>query len=208
MNIFNSYVKEYDSWYEKNKYAYFSEIKAIKKVIPKRGIGLEIGVGTGRFAGPLGITFGVDPSKKMLEIAKKRGVKTVLAKGEKLPFGDNKFDYILIAITLCFVDNPEQVIKEAKRVLKDKGKLIIAIVDKNSHLGEFYQQKKKQRHRFYKEAKFYSAREVIKMLEKYQFNRITSYQTIFHSLEKIKKIEQPKKGFGKGGFVVICGKKN
>jgi len=54
---------------------YLSELKALKKVILEKKKGLEIGVGTGRFASPLGIEYGIDPSEKMLEIAKKRGVK-------------------------------------------------------------------------------------------------------------------------------------
>ena len=74
MNIFNHNYKKYDLWYERNKFAYLSELEAVKKVLPKRGEGLEIGVGTGRFAAPLGITAGVDPSKNMIKIAKKRGI--------------------------------------------------------------------------------------------------------------------------------------
>jgi len=100
MKIFDIYSKEYDQWYEENKFAYLSELEALKKVVPKKGKGLEIGVGTGRFAQPLGVTFGIDPSKKMLEIAKKRGIKTSVGKGENLPFTDNEFDYVLIVITI------------------------------------------------------------------------------------------------------------
>ena len=207
MKIFDIYSKEYDQWYEENKFAYLSELETLKKVVPKKGKGLEIGVGTGRFAQPLGVAFGIDPSKKMLEIAKKRGIKTFVGKGENLPFADNEFDYVLIVITICFVKNPERVISEARRVLKNNGKLIIGIVDKNSHLGKFYQEKKKQGHRFYKFANFFSAKEIIKLLEKYNFKEIVTYQTIFQPLENIKKVEKPKKGFGKGGFVVVCGKK-
>jgi len=207
MKIFDIYSKEYDQWYEENKFAYLSELGALKKVVPKKGKGLEIGVGTGRFAQPLGVAFGIDPSKKMLEIAKKRGIKTFVGEGENLPFTDNEFDYVLIVITICFVKNPERVISEARRVLKNNGKLIIGIVDKNSHLGKFYQEKKRQGHRFYKFANFFSAKEIIKLLEKYNFKEIVTYQTIFQSLENIKKVEKPKKGFGKGGFVVVCGKK-
>jgi ubiquinone/menaquinone biosynthesis C-methylase UbiE len=114
----------------------------LKKVVPKKGIGLEIEVGTGRFAQPLGVAFEIDPSKKMLEIAKKRGIKTFVGKRENLPLGDNEFDYVLIVIVICFVKNPERVISEARRVLKNNRKLIIGIVDKDSHLGKFYQQKK------------------------------------------------------------------
>jgi ubiquinone/menaquinone biosynthesis C-methylase UbiE len=69
--------------------------------------------------------------------------------------------------------------KEAKRVLKIGGKLIIGIIDKNSTLGQFYLEKKKQGHLFYKYASFYSVDEIVKMLEKYGFGKFKFYQTIF-----------------------------
>jgi len=206
-NIFDIYPKEYDNWYEENKFAYLSEIEALKKVIPEKGEGLEIGVGTGRFAQPLRIKTGIDPSSKMLEIAKTRGIKTYLGVGENLPFGDKEFDFILIVITLCFVQNPEQVIRESNRVLKDNGKLIIGIIDKNSYLGKLYQKKKEEGHRFYKKANFYSTEEVIELLKKHNFGKFTFYQTIFKPLEKLNKIEKPKKGYGKGSFVAISARK-
>ena len=84
-NIFDKYYKRYDAWYDRHKFAYLSELGALKKVIPKKGKGLEIGVGTGRFAHALGIKYGIDPSKRMLEIAKRRKIKAVLGYGEKLP---------------------------------------------------------------------------------------------------------------------------
>ena len=68
--IFDRYYKKYDAWYDRNKFAYLSELEAIKKVLPKKGKGLEIGVGTGRFANSLGIECGIDSLKNMLTIAK------------------------------------------------------------------------------------------------------------------------------------------
>lgn len=182
MNIFDIYSKEYDQWYDENKFVYLSELEALKKVVPKKGKGLEIGVGTGRFAKPLGVSFGIDPSEKMLEIAKKHGIKTFVGVGENLPFDDNEFDYVLIVITICFVKDPQKVISETKRVLKNNGELIIGIVDKNSHLGKFYQEKKKQGHRFYKIANFFSTKEVIDLLKKHDFKKFDTYQTIFQPL--------------------------
>jgi len=207
MTVFDTYSKEYDQWYERNKFAYLSEIEALKQVVPNNGKGLEIGVGTGRFAEPLRIAVGIDPSERMLQIARKRGIKTFIGKGENLPFGDKEFDFVLIAITLCFVDNPGQVISESRRVLKDNGKIIIGIVDRDSHLGKFYQEKKKQGHRFYKVANFFSVSEVIELLTKHGFKKIITYQTIFQPIEKMKKIEHPKTNCGEGGFVVISGGK-
>jgi len=207
VNVFDIYPKEYDNWYEENKLAYLSELEVLKKVVPAKGECLEIGVGTGRFAQPLGIKTGIDPSSRMLKIAKTRGIKTYLGVGENLPFSDKEFDFVLIVITICFVQNPEQVIKESRRVLKDNGKLIIGIIDKNSYLGKFYQEKKLQGHRFYKEANFYSTEEVVEILKKYNFNRFTFYQTIFHPVEKLTRVEKPEKGYGKGSFIVIVGEK-
>jgi len=60
VNIFDRYYKRYDNWYEKNKFAYLSELKTVRKVLPRKGKGLEIGVGTGRFAAALGISTGID----------------------------------------------------------------------------------------------------------------------------------------------------
>ena len=45
MNLFDRYYKRYDGWYKKNKFAYLSEVAAIKRILPKGGRGLEIGVG-------------------------------------------------------------------------------------------------------------------------------------------------------------------
>ncbi len=203
-NIFDKYWKRYDAWYDKHRFAYFSEVEAIKKVLPKKGKGLEIGVGTGRFASVLGISDGIDPSIKMAAIAKSRGINVRIGKGEDLPYKD-KFDYILIAITICFAEESEKVISEANRVLKAKGRIILGIVDKDSFLGKFYQEKKSP---FYKEANFFSVKKIVKLLEDNNFSNFSFYQTIFHLPEEIQAIEIPTKDYGKGGFVVISGEKN
>ncbi|RKY31622.1 MAG: SAM-dependent methyltransferase [Candidatus Omnitrophota bacterium] len=204
MKIFDRYYKKYDAWYDKNEFAYLSELKAIRKVLPKKGKGLEIGVGTGRFAQALGIGSGVDPSKNMIEIAKKRGVNVKLGYGERLPFKNTAFDYVAVIITICFTKNPEKVLKEAYRVLKTKGKIIIGIVDKDSFLGKFYQKKKSA---FYKEAVFFSVKEIVYLLGSTGFSKFSYYQTLYDFPDEIKSVQKPQKGFGKGGFVVISGEK-
>jgi ubiquinone/menaquinone biosynthesis C-methylase UbiE len=203
-SIFDKFYKRYDIWYQRNKFAYLSELEAIKEVLPKRGKGLEIGVGTGRFAAPLGIKYGIDPSKKMLEIAKERGIDVRLGYGEKLPFANGTFDYVAIIITLCFVKDPIKVLAEARRVLKKNGKVIIGIIDKDSFLGKFYQRKKSV---FYKQARFFKVKELASLLKAKGFKKFSYYQTIFKLPEKINSVEKPKKGFGKGGFVVISAQK-
>ena len=202
-SIFDRYYKKYDAWYDRNVFAYLSELKAVKKVLPKKGKGLEIGVGTGRFAAPLGIAAGIDPAKKMIKIARERGLDAKAGSGERSPFKNASFDYVAIIITLCFVKSAQKVLKEARRVLKKKGKIIIGIVDKDSFLGRFYQ---KKRSVFYKQANFFSVKEVISLLKPLGFKRFSYYQTLFKLPDKIHSIEKPKQGFGRGGFVLICAK--
>lgn len=203
-DVFDRYAKKYDAWYVRNKFAYLSELEALKKLMPKRGKGLEIGVGTGRFAAPLGIGFGIDPSKKMIEIARQRGIDARLGHGERLPFKNATFDYVAIILTLCFVNNPWKVLEEARRVLKKNGKIIIAIIDKESFLGKFYQRK---RSIFYKQARFFTAKKIARLLNKTGFNKLFYCQILFKIPDKINAIEKPKTGFGEGGFVVISAKR-
>ena len=123
--FFNKYYKKYDAWYDENRFAFLSEVEAIKKVIPQEGYGLEIGVGSGRFAEALGISVGIDPSDKMVELARKREVDARLECGEKISFNDLTFDYVAIIFALCFVKEPGKVLNEATRVLKIGGKIIV-----------------------------------------------------------------------------------
>ena len=52
---FEKYSQDYEEWFEKHQKLYEAEIKAVKKLIPPFANGIEIGVGSGRFAVPLGI---------------------------------------------------------------------------------------------------------------------------------------------------------
>ena len=203
-NIFDKYYTRYDAWYDKNKFVYFSELEAVKRVLPQKAPGLEIGVGSGRFAAELGIGFGIEPAEHMAALAKKRGVNVVLGLGEDLPFRNGVFEYVVIIIALCFVKDAKKVLREAKRVLRRGGNVIIAIIDKNSFLGKSYRRKESV---FYKEAKFFTPQEVTDLLRSVGFSNFSYYQTIFKPLEEINSLEEPLKGTGRGSFVVISGEK-
>src|SRR5512138_1468145 len=62
INSFNNNVERYEAWFTENPFAYVSELHAVRALLPQ-GSGLEIGVGTGRFAAPLGIRKGIEPSR-------------------------------------------------------------------------------------------------------------------------------------------------
>ena len=44
---------EYENWFEKNRFAYQSELASIREFIPDHKRGTEIGIGSGRFAAGL-----------------------------------------------------------------------------------------------------------------------------------------------------------
>lgn len=199
---FERYANKYEDWFERNEFAYESELRAIRKLLPESGEGIEIGVGSGRFAAPLGIKVGVEPSNKMKEIAYKRGIEVVNGVAEALPFDDSRFDFALMVTTICFLDNIETALKEAYRILKPGGCLIIGLIEKNSPVGKLYEQQKRD-NVFYKVAVFYSVDEILSYLKETGFKDFNFIQTIFHNLEEIKDIEPVKAGYGEGSFVGI-----
>ena len=201
---FEKYLNLYEDWFVQNRFSYQSEVEAVRLHVPKKGLGLEIGVGSGLFAEPLGIQYGVEPSTKMFTKASKRGVKVVAGVAEKLPFIDNSYDFVLMVTTICFLDDIIKSFEEARRVIKPKGKLIIGFVDKNSPIGKIYQ-KYKHQNVFYRFAKFYSVSQITDFLNQTNFNDFHFTQTIFQMLDQIKKVEKIKTGFGHGSFVVVSG---
>lgn len=100
---------------------------------------LELGCGKGRHAAVLSkkpntnIT-GVDLSPENIDIARKSYPKInfIVASADALEFPNNKFDEIFAIDIFEHVDNLEQSISEASRVLKSGGKLIINVPAANS----------------------------------------------------------------------------
>ena len=202
---FEQFYMRYEQWFIKHKFVYLSELNAIKKVLPT-GEGIEIGVGTGRFAIPFDIRYGVEPSLKMGFIARQRGINVIQAVAEALPIKSSSFDFATMITTVCFVDNLKKSFEEVWRILKPNGYIILGYIDKNSPLGQFYS-RNKNKNPFYRYATFYSTEELITLLKNVGFGDFVFYQTIFKPLDKINSIEPLKKGYGEGSFIALRGKK-
>jgi Methylase involved in ubiquinone/menaquinone biosynthesis len=201
MNIFDSLVERYDNWFYRHKKAYLNEISLYRSFTEDLKNGIEIGVGTGMFASKVGTEYGVDPSFGMLLKARARGINVIQGKGENLPFLDESFKYVSLIVTICFVENPLIVLKEAWRILNKGGKLFTGIIDKNSKWGKYYETIKNESP-FYRFAKFYSVDEIIKMLKESNFKIEKIGQTLFSDYGN-EVIEDWKYGYGKGSFVLI-----
>lgn len=203
---FENNALRYEKWFDEHKYVYESELRAVKELLPGFGEGFEIGVGSGRFAEPSGIQFGIDPSKKMRDIARSRGILAVNGVAERLPLGDASFDFALMVTTICFVDDAKAALTEAYRVLKPGGQLIIGLIDKNSLVGQTYL-KHQHENVFYRVAEFFSVNQLIDLLKETRFTDFLITQTIFRPLNEICELEPVKEGYGEGSFVAIRGLK-
>jgi SAM-dependent methyltransferase len=198
---FEKHTQRYESWFSKNWDAYLSELDAVRALLPE-GDGVEIGVGTGRFAGPLGIVFGIDPSREMITIARKRGTEVVRGIAEALPLRSSSFSTALMVTTICFVDSPRRAMEEAYRILRPGGNLIIGFIDRSSPLGKQYMDHRKESV-FYRAASFYSVDELRAYLMETGFCSFGFVQTVYRPLPSITTKEPVKKGHGKGSFVVV-----
>lgn len=197
---FETYHEHYESWFEAHSAAYLSELLALRPFVPWQGRGLEIGVGSGRFAAPLGVQVGLDPSPAMLAHAAARGIETVEGVAERLPLGNGSFDYALLVTVLCFVDSAEAALAEVHRVLKPGGRLVIGFIDRDTALGREYQARQAESP-FYRDATFRSAQEVAALLCATGFTIHDWGQTLTAPADTI---EPLRSGYGQGGFVVVA----
>jgi SAM-dependent methyltransferase len=201
---FETHVYRYEAWFEKYPYVYAAELKAVRELVPQDGFGVEVGVGTGRFAAPLGTHLGVEPSVQMAKIALQRGIRVVGGVAEALPLEGDRFDYLLMVTTVCFLDDMERAFRECRRVLKKTGCLIVGFVDRTSPLGQVYLTHQNE-NVFYRDASFYSVDEIIAAMKQTGFRDFSFQQTIFGNLSEVTPAEPVKAGYGEGSFVVVRG---
>jgi ubiquinone/menaquinone biosynthesis C-methylase UbiE len=206
IQVFETSAREYDAWFEDHHLCYESEVRALKALSHPSRRGLEVGVGTGRFAVPLGIAVGVEPARAMAAIARARGVQVIQAVAEALPFGQASFDLAAMITALCFFRDPFLALTEATRVLSSPGQILIGMIDKDSPLGRLYEAKRLES-KFYRDARFYGVRQVLAWLRDLGYRDEHVGQTIFKGLAEISSLEPVQAGYGEGGFVVISARK-
>lgn len=208
---FDTLASAYDAWFEEEgKLIFAVEIQAFREILPLLPKPwLEVGVGSGRFAQALVIETGIDPSIKLLHIARSRGIDALLSEGENAPFSDGAFGAVFIIVTLCFVGSPLTILTEANRLLRRDGKIVLGLVLQESPWGQYYQVKKKQGHRFYKHATFYSYAEVKGLLKQTGFSIEHVLSTLFQKPGELEHTESPQKGYSPdAGFTAILAGKS
>jgi SAM-dependent methyltransferase len=210
-SAFDSLASDYDAWFDsEGKLVFAIEAEALRSVLPLLPEpGLEIGVGSGRFAQALGIQIGLDPSIELLRFAMGRGLNALQGIGESMPFHDKVFATAFLIVTLCFADSPLGVLREACRVLKEDGKVVLGVVLRESPWGQFYETRKAEGHRFYRHATFYSLSEVTALLGQAGFAPPTVFSTLFQQPGQVDELESLRDGYDAGaGFSIVVARRN
>jgi ubiquinone/menaquinone biosynthesis C-methylase UbiE len=103
-----------------------------------RGRVLDVGAGTGanlphlpHMPEPVSELVLLDPSAGMLERAYRRAeglgvpVRLVDSGAEHVPFDDETFDTVIFTLTLCTIPDPAGALREAHRILRNDGRMLV-----------------------------------------------------------------------------------
>ena len=113
---------------------FLNEVKLNIEKLTDLGEVLELGCGTGYFTEAIAKNsrhvFATDLSEELLETAKKRlssneRITFQKENGMAITFTSNKFDTVFMANVIHVIENPQRVLQECYRVLKDNGLLVI-----------------------------------------------------------------------------------
>ena len=199
--VFDRLHDRYDSWYERHPALAESEARLAARLLGRPSYPcVEIGVGTGWFARRLGCHLGVDPSLGMLRRARERGIEALAGTGEQLPLADNTLSAALLVVTLCFVDDPAGVLREAARALRPRGILVSCIVPRSSPWGRHYMEQARMGHPFYSHARFLDPGEVHVMAEEAGLRLEEEGETLTYPPWEEERIQDPQPPTGRGGF--------
>lgn len=159
-DVFEVYADDYDRWFDEHPDEYLAELSRIREVLPAQDSrSIEVGAGSGRFAAPLGIGLGIEPSRALGRIARGRGVGVIRGRVESLPIRTGSCSSVLSVTVICYLDDPVTAFREIFRVLLPGGYLVVAFIERDGQVHRRYLMEG-GKGRFLSQARFYARAEV------------------------------------------------
>ena len=206
-SAFEELAGRYDAWYDSahGRRLFDLEVACLRPLLaPGPGPRLEIGVGSGRFAGALGLEVGLDPAVAPLRLAAARGVVGVQGTGERLPFSDGAFAAVVLVLTLCFADDPAVILGEIRRVLAPSGHLVAGVVPLDSAWGRSCEEQGRTGHPCYRSARFLTLAEHCRLLAGAGFSVVGARSTLTQAPSDEPTEEEALDGLlARAGFVAL-----
>ena len=211
----------FDAWFAKNAAVFESELLAEKRFVTDPENTVSIGCGSGLFEARLGIRRGVEPSESMARLARQRGVEVTIGTAEDVPLPDEAFGGVLLGTVLSYVKDRGRAVREAHRILKRGGHVVVSFLPRESsyamlydlaHLRGEYDVETAPAHpypiQFLEGVHWCSTREVAELLQGAGFVDLEHVQTLTrHPKYTNDAVEQPTEGFDRGDYVVVRARK-
>lgn len=174
----------YDNWYDhpQGRQVFEAEKNAVEEMIPRTGLGVEIGAGTGIFAESLTdmdrTILCLDPSVEMIKKARKRKTSCLRGVGVPLPIRRGLLDFCYMVTVLEFLNDPVALFKEVKHNSKKNAVFSILFINSDSTWGELYRDIGEKGDPVFKHATFFSLEKVSMLLKKSGYSLIDAKGTL------------------------------
>ena len=184
IEAFDTVAGVYDGWYDhpQGKQVFEAEKKAVEQMIPRTGLGVEIGAGTGVFAESLTnidrTILCLDPSVEMIKKAKKRKLPCLRGVGVPLPIRRDLLDFGYMVTVLEFLNDQVALFKEIKYNSKKNAELTILFINSDSTWGELYRNIGEKGDPIFKHATLFSLEQVSALFDKSGYSILDAKGTL------------------------------
>lgn len=122
--------------YDDKNTKYSRHADRVKEWVKEKNV-LDIGAGDGKITSLLNAK-GIDNEPEAVRLAIEKGANVVLGDAYHLPYNDEEFDSVFMGDVLEHFEFPRQVLKEARRVLKEYAYIVTP--EKGTNNDKFHYQ--------------------------------------------------------------------